>query len=178
MTRTFISYSHDDQESYADLCAVLDHAGISHWDPSKMVPGQRLSNQLQQAIDQCNICVFLATPHSLRSPWCHAEVGAFWGTGKRVVIFLACGATQADVPPQFKGDLRASDAKQLIRAIRKAYSSEYHSDLAGRWRCEWNVSHDASYTIEDDAVHIELVSGERIVAYGRTDTMMTLGTIS
>ncbi len=96
-------------------------------------------------------------------------MGAFWGTGKRVVIFLACGATQADVPPQFKGDLRASDAKQLIRAIRKAYSSEYHSDLAGRWRCEWNVSHDASYTIEDDAVHIELVSGERIVAYGHND---------
>jgi hypothetical protein len=122
----FISYSQKDEAVYSILCMALDAAGVDRWDPSKMSPGESLANQLQDAIGRCELCVFVATRRSIESPWCLAEVGAFWGAGKRVLIFLADpDLTDVVLPPQFKGNLRVDKADKLVTGIKEtidAYS--------------------------------------------------------
>ena len=62
---------------------MLDHRGIERWDVDSMEPGAHVGEQLRTAINACDLCVFLATTTSLRAEWCYAELGAFWGQGKK-----------------------------------------------------------------------------------------------
>jgi TIR domain len=118
---TFISHSHQDEAIYSAICLALDGAGIVRWDPSTMSRGESLANQLHKAIRDCNICLFLATRRSIESQWCLAELGAFWGSGKRVILLLADpDLTDSVLPPQFKGNLQARNAHELIKEIKSA----------------------------------------------------------
>ena len=115
----FISYSFKDEAIYSAICLALDGAGIGHWDSSTMSPGEPLADQLRNAILGCEVCIFLATRSSIESPWCLAEVGAFWGSRKRVIVLLADpDLTDSSLPPQFKGNLLARNAQKLIAETR------------------------------------------------------------
>jgi hypothetical protein len=115
----FVSHSHDDQAAYTALCLALDGQRIPRWDVEKMDAGQPLAAQLKTAIQKCEACIFLATRRSLDSRWCLAELGAFWGAGKPVIIYVADPEiTEADHPPQFHGNLWTSDARRLVDTIR------------------------------------------------------------
>ncbi len=117
----FLSHSHEDAASYSTLCLALDGSNIARWDVNLLAPGLSLPDQLRAAVDQCEVCVFLATERSLKSKWCLAELGAFWGAGKRVIVFVGDpGVTDEEMPPQFQGNLRTTDARQLLDAVRKA----------------------------------------------------------
>jgi len=119
--QVFISHSHMDEAAYSSLCLALDSSGVSRWDILKLALGEPLADGLRSAIEECNICIFLATHQSLESRWCLAELGAFWGAGKRVIIFLADPTIkEVDLPPQFRGNLSTSNALQLIDTIKKA----------------------------------------------------------
>lgn len=66
-----------------------------------MAIGQSLADQL---VRTCEACVFLATKCSVDSAWCMAELGAFWGAGKQVIVSLAEAAVrEAQLPVQFPG---------------------------------------------------------------------------
>lgn len=122
----FISHSSKDEAVYTALCLALDAAAIERWDPKSMSMGESLSEQLQAAIRRCEVCVLIATRHSVDSKWCLAELGAFWGAGKKVVMFMAdYDLAESMLPPQFKGTLRADDASNLIASIRKEINN-YH----------------------------------------------------
>lgn len=117
----FISHSHKDESFYSALCLALDGAGIPRWDVSGIAAGLNLADQLRIAIEQCEACVFLATRRSIESQWCHAELGAFWGAGKKVVIYLADpDVTEGEFPPQLRGNVWANSARQLIDAVGAA----------------------------------------------------------
>jgi hypothetical protein len=125
----FISHSMKDTAIYSTLCLALDAAGVNRWDPRKMTKGESLAAQLREAITACEACVFLATRRSIESQWCLAEVGAFWGAGKRVLIFMAdTDLADTVLPPQFKGNLTVYDASELIEAISKAISDHVASN--------------------------------------------------
>ncbi|HET6976926.1 MAG TPA: toll/interleukin-1 receptor domain-containing protein [Pyrinomonadaceae bacterium] len=115
----FVSHNFKDEAIYSTLCLVLDSARMERWDPSTMSPGESLSDQLRNAIRMCEVCIFVATRRSIESPWCLAELGAFWGAGKKVLVFL-CDPDLQDsmLPPQFKGNLLVSTADELIKAAR------------------------------------------------------------
>jgi hypothetical protein len=114
----FISHSQMDYPSYSSLCLALDGANVARWDPTELAAGESLAEQLRRAIVQCHVCIFLATAQSLDSHWCLAELGAFWGAGKKVIIYLADpGLKESDIPPQFQGTLCAKDAKQLLSSV-------------------------------------------------------------
>ena len=114
----FISHSHKDQASYSALCLALESSGISRWDVSKLTLGRSLSDGLREAINECEVCVFLATKRSIKSSWCLAELGAFWGAKKKVIIYQAePDIAKSEIPPQFQGDLWTSDAKKLLNAL-------------------------------------------------------------
>lgn len=114
----FISHSHKDEASYSSLCLALDRLGVSRWDVSKLTLGRSLSDGLREAINECEICIFLATKRSIKSSWCLAELGAFWGARKKVIIYQAePDIEKSEIPPQFQGDLWTSDAKKLLNAL-------------------------------------------------------------
>ena len=86
-----------------------------------MALGESIADRLRRAIDACEVCVFIATRRSVESPWCLAELGAFWGAGKRVLLFMADpDLNETSLPPQFNGILRADSGLALIEAILSA----------------------------------------------------------
>jgi TIR domain len=115
----FVSHSQQDEAAYSTFCLTLDGLGIKRWDPAKMAVGQSLADQLREAIRVCEACVFLATKRSVDSKWCMAELGAFWGTGKHVMIFLADPEiTEAQLPVQFRDNLSTRDARRVLESIQ------------------------------------------------------------
>lgn len=77
----FISHAFDDKAQFDNIADAFDNVGIPYWKPSDMMPGATLSEQLREAIRGSELCVFVATTHSVESAWCGAELGAFWGAG-------------------------------------------------------------------------------------------------
>ncbi|MEW8693081.1 MAG: toll/interleukin-1 receptor domain-containing protein [Candidatus Thiodiazotropha endolucinida] len=117
---TFISHSFKDEAVYSAICLAFDAAGIERWDPKQMSIGESLADQLNVAIQSCEVCVFIATRRSIESPWCLAELGAFWGAGKKVMLFLSDpDLADSVLPPQFKDDLKANTAQELIEAVKQ-----------------------------------------------------------
>ena len=131
-TQVFISHSHKDKGAYSSLCLALDSSGVSRWDVSKLSPGKPLAEGLRAAIEECDVCVFLATARSLESQWCHAELGAFWGAGKLVIIYLAdLEVDESALPPQFRDNLRTADASQLVQTIQKTNTGRVRKTANG-----------------------------------------------
>ena len=127
---TFVSHSFKDRAVYSTLCLALDAANIERWNADSLSPGQPLADQLKRSINACDICVFIATRRSVESPWCLAELGAFWGAGKRVLLFMADpDLDEASLPPQFSGILRADNGSALIDAIKSTIAEGRSSNL-------------------------------------------------
>lgn len=115
----FISHSQQDEAVYSNFCLALDGAGVKRWDQQTMAVGQSLADQLREAIRVCVACVFLAISRSVDSRWCMAELGAFWGAGKDVMIFLADPEiNEAQLPTQFQGNLWTRDARRILESIQ------------------------------------------------------------
>ncbi len=117
----FICHSHEDEALYSALCLALDGAQIPRCDVAELAPGLSLADQLRAVIDKCEVCIFLATRHSIESRWCLAELGAFWGAGKRTIVYHTDpDLKEAEIPPQFQGNLRTTRAPQLVDAVDDA----------------------------------------------------------
>jgi hypothetical protein len=125
----FVSHSHEDEAAYSNFCLALDGKNIKRWDQETILPGRPLADQLREAIRICDACVFLATKRSVKSEWCMAELGAFWGAGKRVITFLADPEiTKAQLPVQFEGNVPTRDARKVLEAI-EAESAMVRDDI-------------------------------------------------
>ena len=93
-----------------------------------MLGTRPLAEQLRESIRDCEACVFVATHNSVSSTWCAAELGAFWGAGKNVMIYVADSSLKDEqLPKQFAGWLLvrnlfkvASDIKALASAPEAA----------------------------------------------------------
>jgi TIR domain len=117
----FISYSQKDEATYNRLCSDLKQNKIESWDTKSMRLAASLRDQLREAINECDTCVYLATRNSVLSKWCSAEIGAFWGAGKKVIVFVADpDLTDDQIPPQFQGDLWTSDVREVVRTIESS----------------------------------------------------------
>jgi TIR domain len=115
----FVSHNQQDKAVYTNFCLTLDGLGVQRWDQETMAVGRSLADQLGNAIRICDACVFLATKRSMASQWCMAELGAFWGAGKQVIIFLADpDITEEQLPPQFRGNLWTGDARKVVETIK------------------------------------------------------------
>ena len=117
----FVSHASADQETLGEFRKLLDVAGVAWWDPGTMEQGTPLRDQLRRAIEECPVCVFLATRRAIASEWCRAELGAFWGAGKPVIMLVRdLELTEEELPPQYRGDLWTRDPTAAVGAIRKA----------------------------------------------------------
>ena len=116
---TFISYSFKDEAKFDDLCFTLETHNIAFWNTDEIAAGQVLGDKLREAVSKCAVCVFLATKNSLNSGWCLAEVGAFWGAGKPVVVYLQDSELgEADLPKQLQRDKWTAKVSDVIKALK------------------------------------------------------------
>ena len=97
--RVFISHSFQDRAKYDDVRFNFEAYKIPNWDPGEVSAGLPLRDQLADAIAHCEVCVYIATRNSLESAWCQAEIGAFWGARKPVVVYLVdAELAESDLP--------------------------------------------------------------------------------
>ncbi|MCU0512917.1 MAG: DarT ssDNA thymidine ADP-ribosyltransferase family protein [Anaerolineae bacterium] len=97
-TPIFISYARADARDLAlRLSADLQSAGYPVWlDLSEIPGGSSWSQQIEQAIESCEVMVALMSPAAYGSQWCRAEQLRAIRKGKRLVPLLAVPA--AEIP--------------------------------------------------------------------------------
>ena len=101
----FISHSFADQAEFGNVADWLDRDGVPYWRPEDVKAGSSLRGQLRQAVASCNVCIFVATHNSVKSSWCGAELGAFWGAETPIIVYLADSSlTDDQLPPILHGD--------------------------------------------------------------------------
>jgi len=118
----FISHSSEDQISFRSLYRLLEAKGFRCWLPHNLELGKPLAGQLREAVLLCDACIFIATQRSIKSEWCLAELGAFWGAGKRVIGLTADPDLEENkLPPQMRGDLWTNDVDRILETIEKIH---------------------------------------------------------
>lgn len=111
----FISHSFENKDQFDNIADALAAAGVPYWNPENVKPGSSLRDQLRHAVDGCSVCVFVATHRALESSWCGAELGAFWGAGKPVIVYLADSSLKEDdLPPIVQGDVWEGKIKRIV----------------------------------------------------------------
>jgi len=124
----FISHSFENKPEFDNIADALALAKVEYWNPAEVKPGSSLRDQLRRAVEDCAVCIFIATRIALKSSWCGTELGAFWGAGKPIIVYLAeSSLTEADLPPIVHGDVWerriarvAARAKELAAADSRA----------------------------------------------------------
>jgi CheY-like chemotaxis protein len=102
----FISHSFENRPEFENVTDALELRGVPFWNPAEIRPGGSLRDQLRVAVERCNLCIFIATRKSVDSSWCGAELGAFWGAGKPIVVYLAeASLTDDELPQIVQGDV-------------------------------------------------------------------------
>ncbi len=132
----FISHSEKDKAAYTSLLAALKSNNLDYWNPNAMRAGGSLKDQLRDAISRCHICIFIATRSSIKSKWCLAETGAFWGAGKRIILYKA--DPDIELPPLFRGDLSTSDINQVIEQIEEEMATADKTEQLSSSSCQRN----------------------------------------
>jgi CheY-like chemotaxis protein len=111
----FISHSFDNRPEFDNIAEALAAAKVPYWNPADVKPGSSLRDQLRQAVDDCAVCIFIATRWALESSWCDAELGAFWGAGKPVIVYLAeASLKDNELPPMVQGDVWERSIKKVV----------------------------------------------------------------
>lgn len=102
----FISHSFENKPEFENVTDALDLRGVAYWNPAEIHAGASLREQLRAAVERCSLCIFIATRKSVDSSWCGAELGAFWGAGKPIVVYLAeASLTEDELPQIVQGDV-------------------------------------------------------------------------
>lgn len=122
----FLSHSFDNKPEFENVAEALELRGVPFWNPADIKPGASLREQLRSAVERCDVCIFIATRSAIESSWCGAELGAFWGAGKPIIVYLAEASLQDDDLPQVvQGDVWerkisriAERAKEIVQQSR------------------------------------------------------------
>jgi CheY-like chemotaxis protein len=102
----FISHSFENKPEFENVTDALQLRGVEFWNPAEIRSGASLREQLHAAVERCELCIFIATRQSVESSWCGAELGAFWGAGKPILVYLAEASLKKDELPQIvQGDV-------------------------------------------------------------------------
>ncbi len=102
----FISHSFENRPEFENVTDALNLRGVTFWNPAEIRAGSSLREQLRAAVERCELCIFIATRSSVDSSWCGAELGAFWGAGKPIIVYLAEASLKDDELPQIvQGDV-------------------------------------------------------------------------
>jgi CheY-like chemotaxis protein len=142
----FISHSFENKPEFENVTDALDVRGVAFWNPADIRPGASLREQLRAAVERCSLCIFVATRKSINSSWCGAELGAFWGAGKPIVVYLAeASLTDDELPQIVQGDVWE---RRISRIADRAKEIVAQSSMKGDLRPTRRDSSVAQLTVE------------------------------
>ena len=61
----FISHSFENKPEFDNIVDALDLVKVPYWNPADVKPGSSLRDQLRQAVEDCSLCIFVATQRGL-----------------------------------------------------------------------------------------------------------------
>ena len=123
----FLSHSAKDREWVAEFADALTDAGVTTWfDVSKVSPGERWQDQLQEALRASRTLVMIVSPDSVKSPWLFAELGAAVADGKRIIPVLTGDVEPGEIPALLRQYqfLREPSARQAGLRIAEVVALE------------------------------------------------------
>jgi CheY-like chemotaxis protein len=124
----FISHSFENKPEFENVTDALDLRGVAYWNPSEIQPGASLREQLRAAVERCDVCIFIATRKSIESSWCGAELGAFWGAGKPIIVYLAEASLNDDELPQIvQGDVWERRIAKIVDRAKEVVAQATNS---------------------------------------------------
>lgn len=115
--KVFISYPSESVIEVQKIVDKLEKDGIEVWfDKANRFVGEMISDVILAAIQEAVCCVYILNEHSATSAWCHAEVGVFWGNGKRIIVHPI--EPKAPVPEFLAGRRFANTYKEMLESIK------------------------------------------------------------
>ena len=121
--KIFVSHDFENKPEFENLTEWLSKDDVPYWDPLEVRPGRSLRDQLREAVEQCCACVFVATRKSVESSWCGAELGAFWGAGKPIIVYLAeASMAEDELPPIVRGDVWERKISRIVARAKELVS--------------------------------------------------------
>jgi len=142
----FISHSFENRPEFENVTDALELRGVSFWNPAEIRPGASLREQLRAAVEQCGLCIFVATRKSIGSSWCGAELGAFWGAGKPIIVYLAeASLTDDELPQIVQGDVWERRISKIAERAKELMAQKADDGGSGRAKRDSSV---AQLTVE------------------------------
>lgn len=142
----FISHSFENKPEFENVTDALELRNVAFWNPAEIRPGASLREQLRAAVERCSLCIFVATRKSISSSWCGAELGAFWGAGKPIVVYLAESSLTDDELPQIvQGDVWE---RRISKIADRAKEIVAQASAQGGLRAAKSDSSVAQLTVE------------------------------
>lgn len=142
----FISHSFENKPEYENIVEALEMRSVSHWSPAEVKPGVSLREQLRAAVEKCGVCIFVATKPAIDSSWCGAELGAFWGAGKPIIVYLAePSLTEDELPPIVQGDVWERRISRIADRTKELLSEAKTQEATAATRAQTSV---AELTVE------------------------------
>lgn len=137
----FISHSFENRPEFENVTDALDLHCVPFWNPAEIRPGASLREQLRSAVEQCSLCIFIATRKSVGSSWCGAELGAFWGAGKPIIVYLAeASLTEDELPQIVQGDVWERRISKIAERASEILAQSIPDGPAGRVKLASSVS--------------------------------------
>lgn len=91
----FISYSRRDRHDNSNrkiegntvdrILRLFKENGIDYWIDSRINPGEPFSRNIAEAIEKCDIFLFVSSAHSNASEWAHGEIASARQMNKRII---------------------------------------------------------------------------------------------
>ena len=121
----FVSHSFENRPEFDNIVDALEAKGVPYWNPAEVKPGSSLREQLREAVESCSVCIFVATRRAIQSSWCGAELGAFWGAGKPVIVYLAeASLSKNELPPVVQGDVWKRRIARVVNRTKELVEEE------------------------------------------------------
>lgn len=113
----FISYPSQSVDKMRELAERLEKKNFYRiWRDDKHIqPGDIISNQLKNGFRESDCCVLVLSKHTEKSAWCMQEVGAFWGAGKPIIVYLTDRSVRP--PALFAGMKLANTLDEVVEGL-------------------------------------------------------------
>ena len=132
MAQLFVSHSSADNELAAKVKDSLADLGYESvfldFDPTGgLVPGQAWRDQLFTNLDACDAVVFITSPTSIASQWCHSELALTRWLRKPILALLVDGSDPHPLTADLQGWIAMRAWVSRYAAIHTRYEPVFHS---------------------------------------------------
>jgi hypothetical protein len=117
--KVFLSYPSESKNIAELLKFYLKAEGIepTWYDRDEIIASQNIQEQIKKGIKESACCVFLLNDYSVKSTWCMAEVGAFWGADKPIIVYPI--EPRCNIPDYLSNLRRAEKNEEVLKSCKE-----------------------------------------------------------